>query len=125
MIGYLQLLIFFLNGYRRAWGTIMHQSRTLGRVIWLHLPDELTPSSGETSAADKDVSEYHPLITMNILPPSGIDRYGSVCYDAPILLLTRLTRLQYQRVKLSLMDQCLNLSDQSSYPGEENYDQSH
>lgn len=90
---------FFLNGYRRAWGTIMHQSRTLGRVIWLHLPDELTPSSGETSAADKDVSEYHPLITMNILPPSGIDRYGSVCYDAPILLLTRLTRLQYQRVK--------------------------
>ncbi|KAH9811098.1 hypothetical protein DFH28DRAFT_1182684 [Melampsora americana] len=42
---------------RRAWGSVIHHSRTLARMIWLHIPDELYPHSEKDSPSDAEVNQ--------------------------------------------------------------------
>ncbi|PLW50987.1 hypothetical protein PCANC_08162 [Puccinia coronata f. sp. avenae] len=42
------------NEARKAWGNVIHHSRTLSRLIWLHLPNELTPHTAKESATDNE-----------------------------------------------------------------------
>ncbi|OAV86413.1 hypothetical protein PTTG_29921 [Puccinia triticina 1-1 BBBD Race 1] len=42
------------NEARKAWGTVIHHSRTLSRLIWLHVPNELTPHTTKEPATEDE-----------------------------------------------------------------------
>ncbi|KNZ53368.1 hypothetical protein VP01_3262g1 [Puccinia sorghi] len=42
------------NEARKAWGNVIHHSRTLSRLIWLHLPNELTPHTAKDPATENE-----------------------------------------------------------------------
>ncbi|EGG03525.1 uncharacterized protein MELLADRAFT_109235 [Melampsora larici-populina 98AG31] len=42
---------------RRAWGSMIHHSRTLARIIWIHIPDELYPHSEKDPPSDAEVNQ--------------------------------------------------------------------
>lgn len=42
------------NEARKAWGNVIHHSRTLSRLIWLHLPNELAPHTKADPASDEE-----------------------------------------------------------------------
>ncbi|KAI7937245.1 hypothetical protein MJO28_016144 [Puccinia striiformis f. sp. tritici] len=40
---------------RKAWGNVIHHSRTLSRLIWIHLPNELTTHTSKDPATEEEV----------------------------------------------------------------------
>jgi len=42
------------NEARKAWGNVIHHSRTLSRMIWLHLPNELTPHTAKDPPTENE-----------------------------------------------------------------------
>ncbi|KAI9624670.1 hypothetical protein H4Q26_016734 [Puccinia striiformis f. sp. tritici PST-130] len=39
---------------RKAWGNVIHHSRTLSRLIWIHLPNELTTHTSKDPATEEE-----------------------------------------------------------------------
>ncbi|KAA1067368.1 hypothetical protein PGT21_002624 [Puccinia graminis f. sp. tritici] len=42
------------NEARKAWGNVIHHSRTLSRLIWLHVPNELTPHTSKDPPTENE-----------------------------------------------------------------------